>query len=619
METGVATSNGAPLLLLLVDNEAKANRLIHSFQPNLYRFQTILIEQAPSQLAEVETPDLAILWFPYSSPELLPEFENLVRAVQALDQQAPLPVLLIIDQYGAHWVEPGFRLGITDILTRPIHPLVLRQRVRLLLQAQQTEQAVLRLQESEMALWEERQNLFHVLDMLPVYVYLQKRDFSIYFANRTFINLFGEPGDRKCYQILEGRDSPCENCPAVGVTQSHHPVEWEWISGKGRIYKVYDNLFEQNDGESMVLVIGVDITDLEQSKVALQKEKERFRTVADFTYDWEYWMDKQGGLVYNSPACKRVTGRPAQAFIEDPNLLLEIVHPKDRPMVAEHFGREKIQQSPAALDFRILTESGEERWIGHVCQPVEDSQGRPAGRRISNRDITESKLAEETALRSERLATMGRLLASLAHEINNPLQAMCLNIDLAIDFPLADVERQHHLQVVRQETRRLMGIVASILDFSRPCTADAQPVEVGPVLEQALVIAREQLQSANVRAELHLPPDLPRALIAPDPLQQVCLNIIINASEHMQGGGNLVISAQAHDREVEIDFVDSGEGIPSERLERIFEPFYTTKVNGTGLGLAVSQSIVQQYNGSLFAKSVEGEGTTFTVILQAFG
>ncbi len=442
-----------------------------------------LQEALPPSLNE-NPPDLAILWFPFASPEALQTLETKVTQLRQLGKPDPLPILLIIDQYGSHWVQPGFRLGVTDILTRPIHPLVLRQRVNLILQARQTEQA-----------------------------------------------------------------------------------------------------------------------------------EERFRTIADFTYDWEYWRDNQGGLIYNSPACERITGWQACAFVEDSDLLLRIVHPSDRDRIEAHYIDEMQVQNPGSLDFRIITENNRERWVGHVCQPVYSSDGSLIGRRVSNRDITERKQAEQTLLREERLAVMGRLLASIAHEINNPLQTMSASIELIMDFPLESQERQKYLQVLRQEIERLMKISRGVLDFARPARAEPTPTSVRALIEQALFLANKQLNTSRVQVQVILDENLPPILVSADQIGQVCLNLIINAIEHMPLGGELMITAHLDTDQVLLSFKDNGEGIPEQALDLIFEPFYTTRANGTGLGLAISLSLLKLNGGTLTVNSTPGNGATFTASL----
>ena len=133
-----------------------------------------------------------------------------------------------------------------------------------------------------------------------------------------------------------------------------------------------------------------------------EQTEQRFRTIADFTYDWEYWINENNELIYNSPAAERITGYPQSAFLNNPSLLEEIIHPEDRLKMQEHFALERESQRSFSLDFRIHNATGEERWIGHACQPVETKDGQWIGRRISNRDITDRKLAEQALLRSER-------------------------------------------------------------------------------------------------------------------------------------------------------------------------------------------------------------------------
>lgn len=133
------TTSESNTILIVANDAAKADRLKPVLVAEGYQIETVLSFKLPLPALDAK-PDLGIIWFPYASPDALPELENIIQAIQALGQAAPLQVLLIIDQDGTRWVEPSFRLGITDILTRPIHPLVLRQRVRLLLKARQTEE-----------------------------------------------------------------------------------------------------------------------------------------------------------------------------------------------------------------------------------------------------------------------------------------------------------------------------------------------------------------------------------------------------------------------------------------------------------------------------------------------
>lgn len=143
---------------------------------------------------------------------------------------------------------------------------------------------------------------------------------------------------------------------------------------------------------------------------ALKKSEERFKTVADFAYDWEYWIGSDGHTIYVSPSCERITGYGPHDFQQDPRLLEAIGHPDDRELIAAHLKDELESKEPLAADFRIVTRSGEERWIGHICQPVYNAHGISLGRRATNRDITKRKLAEHE---QERLVR--ELQEALAH------------------------------------------------------------------------------------------------------------------------------------------------------------------------------------------------------------
>jgi PAS domain S-box-containing protein len=136
-----------------------------------------------------------------------------------------------------------------------------------------------------------------------------------------------------------------------------------------------------------------------QAAKQLRQSEERFRTMADFAFDWEYWYDPKGRFVYVSPSCEQMTGYRAEAFLEDPSLIETIVHPDDRTAVTQHHRRHTEEEGALSLDFRIISRGGQQRWVEHVCQPVTGADGRWLGRRATNRDITARKQAEETIAR----------------------------------------------------------------------------------------------------------------------------------------------------------------------------------------------------------------------------
>jgi PAS domain S-box-containing protein len=144
-----------------------------------------------------------------------------------------------------------------------------------------------------------------------------------------------------------------------------------------------------------------DITERKKAQETLRESEVKFRTVANFTYDWEYWIDPEGKLVYISPSCQRITGYSPEEFFKNPHLFKQIIHPEDRELVATHFDKVNSDKIHTA-DFRIITCNNEIRWIAHVCQGVFDDEGKWLGRRVSNRDITKRKQIEKALYENEQ-------------------------------------------------------------------------------------------------------------------------------------------------------------------------------------------------------------------------
>jgi two-component system NtrC family sensor kinase len=221
-------------------------------------------------------------------------------------------------------------------------------------------------------------------------------------------------------------------------------------------------------------------------------------------------------------------------------------------------------------------------------------------------------------IRAEKLAAVGRLAASVAHEVNNPLQAIALQLDLIADEGLARPARER-LATVQEELARIAVIVQRLLDFQRPTPGQRTPCYVPDLVDDVLVLASKQLQRQDVTVVHQGDTDLRPVLAVGDQIIQVFLNLILNAVEAMPGGGQLRVNSRQSNGMVSVAFSDTGAGIEPEALSQVFEPFFSTKANGTGLGLAVSHEIVSQHGGTLEASSLPEQGSTFTVRLPIYG
>jgi signal transduction histidine kinase len=227
---------------------------------------------------------------------------------------------------------------------------------------------------------------------------------------------------------------------------------------------------------------------------------------------------------------------------------------------------------------------------------------------------------------AERLSVLGTLAAALAHEIRNPLEAMSLNLELlerslgASGDPAVQDKKRKYLGILESEISRLAAIVENFLSFARPSGKTTSKVELGEVLKGVTDLVSNQAASRNV--QVMLVGDGNPILVAgsEDQLKQAFLNVVINGLEAMPNGGRLIISLVPSDATgpaamAAVRVEDTGEGIPPERIRRLFDPFFSTRPHGTGLGLTITHRVIQDHGGRLQVESAEGKGTVLTVEL----
>lgn len=229
--------------------------------------------------------------------------------------------------------------------------------------------------------------------------------------------------------------------------------------------------------------------------------------------------------------------------------------------------------------------------------------------------IQEVQLSQEQLVRSEKLAATGRLAASLAHEINNPLQAIHSCLQLAINFNLNPDRQAEYLGMANEEVERLAQIMNRIMEFVRPPGAAIQPANINKIISQVMLLTEKYITHNQCHIEQQLASDLPLVWAVSDQLAQTFLHLILNAFDAMPGGGLLLIQTRLAGDWVEIVFQDNGIGMPPDVLGRIFEPFYSTRMKAHGLGLPISHTIVEQHGGHIRAESQVNQGTTITVSL----
>jgi two-component system, NtrC family, sensor kinase len=225
-------------------------------------------------------------------------------------------------------------------------------------------------------------------------------------------------------------------------------------------------------------------------------------------------------------------------------------------------------------------------------------------------------------IRSEKLASLGELVAGIAHEINNPLTGILVFSSLMSKDPKLHPELRADLDIIVDETGKCARIVKGLLDFSRESAPQMTLASLNVVMEKALSLIEHQVFFQDVEIIKDYDEQLPRVMIDPSQIEQVFINLLVNAGQAMDGKGRLEITTEISDDglSARVTVSDSGCGIPPENLERIFDPFFTTKESlGTGLGLSVSYGILENHNGRIVAQSSVGVGTSFTVLLPIAG
>jgi two-component system, NtrC family, sensor kinase len=226
------------------------------------------------------------------------------------------------------------------------------------------------------------------------------------------------------------------------------------------------------------------------------------------------------------------------------------------------------------------------------------------------------KAIQDQLIQTEKLAGIGRLAAGVAHEINNPLTGILTNSSLMLEDLGPEDPRREDLKVIVDETLRCRKIVKGLLDFARQSPPQKQLVSLNGVIEDVITLVRNQANFRNIKISLDLDVAAPEIFADKDQIRQVVLNIVLNAADAMTGGGEFHIQSRLlADSFIELSFRDTGEGIPPQVKEKLFEPFVTTKKSGTGLGLSIAYGIIERHKGKITVESLQGKGTTFIILL----
>lgn len=267
-------------------------------------------------------------------------------------------------------------------------------------------------------------------------------------------------------------------------------------------------------------------------------------------------------------------------------------------------------------ELKVSSQYGAQIPLSLSAAPLKDENDKEMGSVLLLRDLREIRDLQERVRRSERLASLGRLAAGVAHEIRNPLSSIRGFAQFFQNRFKGQEKEQEYASVMVREVDRLNRVITELLDFARPKEPHRELHSAVEILEQTLKVLESELAKKNIAVEKKLEASLPRIWVDRDQLSQALLNLLLNALESMEEAGKIRISMESAGAEVlAISISDTGRGIPKEDLERVFEPFFSTKRKGTGLGLAIVHQIVESHKGEIKVESRAGEGTTFRITL----
>lgn len=268
-------------------------------------------------------------------------------------------------------------------------------------------------------------------------------------------------------------------------------------------------------------------------------------------------------------------------------------------------------------EVEVVTRLGEPRTVMVSVSPLHGVDGEILGVLGIARDMTETKKLERQIRNAEKLASIGKLAAGVAHEINNPLGGILNCLYNLRKGTLTAARQEEYWASMEYGVRRVQKIVRQLLDFSQQHEPEFSPADINHIVEQVLVLTTHLFGPNQIRLDVFPGHELPSVMVDRHMIEQVLMNLILNAVQAMKNGGILTIRTSVVEGVCRVDVTDTGSGIPASILPRVFDPFFTTKGEGegTGLGLSVNLGIAERHGGKILVESEVGKGTTFTLCL----
>ena len=407
-------------------------------------------------------------------------------------------------------------------------------------------------------------------------------------------------------------------------------ILFSWLIGKQGKMK---RLLEENTEElrRQAARLSLEISQRQQAEDEIRDSEKRYRLLAENATDviWTVDVKSPTRLTYISPSVTRLLGYSVEEA--KAKTMEEVFTPASFEIAMKVFTEELIIENMEKKDLaRSRTLELELNCKDGSLVPVEinggivrDPDGKAVEILVIARDISERKQMEEQLVMTDRLASIGELASGIAHEINNPLTSIIGFSQLLIERNTLE-DTKEDLDIIHSEAQRAAGIVKNLLTFSRKHAPVKQVSQVNSIIEEVLKLHAYEQKVSNIKVHTQFTSDLPEIMVDYFQMQQVFLNVIINAESAMSDAhnkGTLTVTTERVNGIIRASFVDDGPGISKENLSRIFTPFFTTKAigKGTGLGLSICHGIVTEHGGRIYARNGLSKGATFIVELPING
>lgn len=486
---------------------------------------------------------------------------------------------------------------------------------------------------SEEALILAAQEWRDTFDAMADSVSIVDTDFLIRRTNKATAQMFDRPLKEllrtPCFELFHGTEEPPGNCPLKRMLESQESEHQEfYVHNMNRWFSETVNpVMDSSKTINGAVHVIRDITEHKTAEKALRLERDKAQQYLDIAEVILVALDTTGEIMLlNRKGCY-ILGYDEGELIGK-NWFDTCIPAQGRDQVQMIFRRLMTgETNPFEYnENQVLTKSGQERTIAWRNTLLKDESGQIIGTLSSGEDITDQERLKAQLLQSEKMSALGQLISGVAHELNNPMTGVLGYSQLLLGDPNLPESTRNMIERISHDADRARKIIHNLLTFARKRKPEKREVHINEIVERTLELREYEMQVNNISLTKSYDPKIPALHVDEDQLQQVFLNLMINAEQAMldtHGRGSFEVTTQWDEERnvVQITFKDDGPGIQKEMISKIFDPFFTTKPEGkgTGLGLSISYGIVQGHGGSITVDSEEGQGTAFIVELPCSG